>query len=162
MGSMIRIVTAEGDSELSELYRERFSAVPDFEVIGVARSGREAISAAGRLKPDILTLDVDLPGISGLEILPVIRWCSPTTKVIVLSSHNEEATIVEALELGAKGYIVKDDRTDMIKAIRVVQSGEVWAMRRVVARALDRLIGLAMGTFQETGGQTAPVRVVLY
>jgi DNA-binding NarL/FixJ family response regulator len=161
MATVIRIVIAGDDSELSELYREQLSAVRDFEVIGATRSGREAIAAAGRLNPDILMLDMDLPGISGLEILPVVRWCSPTTKVIALSGHNDEATIVEALELGAKGYIVKGDEPDMIKAIRVVQSGEVWARRRVVARVLDRLIGLARGTLQETGRQTAPVRVVL-
>lgn len=69
---------------------------------------------------------------------------------------------MEALELGAKGYIVKGDRTDVVKAIRAVQRGEVWARRRVLARALDRLVGLTMGTFQETGRQSAPVRVVLY
>ncbi len=162
MTSVIRIVIAEDSLELSELYNERLSAVPGLEVIGAARSGREAIAAVGKLNPDILTLDIDLPDISGLEILPVIRWCSPTTKVIILSGHNEEATIMEALELGAKGYIVKSDGTDVVKAIRVVQSGEVWARRRVVARVLDRLIGLAMGTFQETERQAAPVRVVLY
>jgi DNA-binding NarL/FixJ family response regulator len=161
MATVIRIVIAEDDPELSELYRERLSTVPDFEVIGAVRSRREAIAAAGRLSPDILALDIDLPGINGLEILPVIRWCSPTTKVIVLSGHNDEATIVEALELGAKGYIVKGDEPDMVKAIRVVQNGEVWARRRVMARALDRLIVLARGTFQETERQTAPVRVVL-
>jgi DNA-binding NarL/FixJ family response regulator len=162
MTSVIRIVIAEDNLELSELYHERLSIAPDLEVIGAARSGREAIAAVGRLSPDILTLDIDLPDISGLEILPVIRWCSPTTKVIVLSVHNEEATIMEALELGAKGYIVKGDGTDVVKAIRVVQRGEVWARRRVLARVLDRLVGLAMGTFQETGTQPAPVRVVLY
>lgn len=161
MASVIRIVIAEDNLELSELYHERFSVAPDLEVIGAVRSGREAIAAVGRLSPDILTLDIDLPDISGLEILSVIRWCSPTTKVIVLSGHNEEATIVEALELGAKGYIVKGDRTDMVKAIRVVQCGEVWARRRVLARVLDRLVGLAMGTFQDSARQSAPVRVVL-
>lgn len=162
MASVIRIVIAEDNLEPSELYHERLSVAPDLEVIGTVRSGREAIAAAGRLSPDILALDIDLPDIIGLEILPVIRWCSPTTKVIVLSGHNEEATIVEALELGAKGYIIKGDRTDVVKAIRAVQRGEVWARRRVLARALDRLVGLTMGTFQETGRQSAPVRVVLY
>lgn len=161
MASVIRIVIAEDNLELPELYHERFRVAPGLEVMGVVRSAREAIAAVGKLNPDILALDIDLPDISGLEILPVIRWCSPTTKVIVLSGHNEEAAIVEALELGAKGYIVKGDGTDVVKAIRVVQRGEIWARRRVLARVLDRLVGLAMGTFQETGRQPAPVRVVL-
>jgi DNA-binding NarL/FixJ family response regulator len=153
---MIRIVIAEDDPGLCELFRERLSSVPDFEVIGEARNGREAIAIVGRLDPDILTLDIDLPGIGGLEVLPVIRWCSPKTKVIVLSSHDEEAIILEALELGAMGYIVKSDGTNLEKAIRAVQRGEVWARRRVLARVLDHLVGLAGRTFRKAGGEPAP------
>lgn len=155
MGSVIRIVVAEGDPELSELFRERFSAVPDFEVVGAAPSGRAAIAVVTRLNPDIVTMDIDLPGIGGLEILPVVRWCNPKTKVVVLSDHDEEATILEALELGAKGYIVKGDGTDMIKAIRAIQNGEIWVGRRVLARMLERLIGLATGAFGEAEGEPA-------
>jgi DNA-binding NarL/FixJ family response regulator len=148
MSSMIRIVIAEDDPGLCELFREQFSLVPGFEVIGEAHSGREAIATVERLDPDILTLDIDLPGIGGLEVLPVVRWCSPRTKVIVLSGHDEEATILETLELGAMGYIVKGDGTNMEKAIRAVQRGEVWARRRVLARVFDRLVGLAGRAFQ--------------
>ena len=153
---MIRIVIAEDDPGLCELFRERLSLVPDFEVIGEARNGREAIAIVGRLDPDILTLDIDLPGIGGLEVLPVIRWCSPKTKVIVLSGHDEEAIILEALELGAMGYIVKSDGTNVEKAIRAVQRGEVWARRRVLARVLDHLVGLTGRTFRKAGGEPAP------
>lgn len=153
---MIRIVVAEDDPGLCELFREQLSVVPGFEVIGEAHSGREAIATVERLNPDILTLDIDLPGIGGLEVLPVIRWCSPNTKVVVLSGHDEEATILEALELGAMGYIVKGDGANLEKVIRAVQRGEVWARRQVVARVLDQLVGLASRTFQETGGEPAP------
>lgn len=156
MPSMIRIVIAEDDPELCELFREQLSLVPGFEVIGEAHSGREAIATVERLDPDILTLDIDLPGIGGLEVLPVVRWCSPKTKVIVLSSHDEEAIILEALELGAMGYIVKGDGTNLEKAIRAMQRGEVWARRRVLARVLDQFVGLAGRTFQEAGGEPAP------
>ena len=162
MGSVIRIVVAEGDPELSELFHERFSVVPDFEVVGAAYSGRAAIAAVARLNPDIVTVDIDLPGIGGLEILPVVRWCNPKTKVVVLSDHDEEATILEALELGAKGYIVKSDGTDLIKAIRAVQNREIWARRRVFAGVLDRLIGLARGAFGEAEGEPALGRSHVY
>lgn len=156
MPSVIRVVVAEDDPGLRELFCEQLSVAPDFEVIGEARSGREAIAAVERLDPDILTLDIDLPGIGGLEVLPVVRWCSPNTKVIVLSGHDEEATILEALELGAMGYIVKGDGATLEKAIRAVQRGEVWARRRVVARVLDQFVGLASRTFQEVEGEPAP------
>lgn len=156
MLSIIRIVIAEDDPGLRELFTEQLSVAPDLEVIGEACSGREAIATVGRLNPDILTLDIDLPGISGLEVLPVVRWCSPKTKVIILSGHTDEATILEALELGARGYIVKGDGTNLEKAIRAVQRGEVWARRRAVARVLDHLVGLAGRTFQEARGEPAP------
>jgi DNA-binding NarL/FixJ family response regulator len=156
MPSMIRIVIAEDDLGLCELFREQLSVVRDFTVVGEARSGREAISAVGRLEPDVLTLDIDLPEINGLEVLPVVRWCSPSTKVIVLSSHDEETTIMKALELGAGGYIVKGDGTNLEKAIRAVQRGEVWARRRVLARVLDHLRALAGRPLQEAEGKPAP------
>ena len=156
MSSMIRIVIAEDDPRLRELFREQLNLVPGFEVVGEAHSGREAIATVERLDPDILTLDIDLPGISGLEVLPVVRWCSPKTKVIVLSGHDEEATILEALELGAMGYLVKGDGTNLEKAIRAVQRGEVWARRRVLARIFDQLVGLVGRTFQRAEGEPSP------
>jgi len=153
MSSIIRIVVAEDDPGLCELFREQLSLVSGFEVVGEAHSGWEAIATVGRLDPDILILDIDLPGIGGLEVLPVVRWCSPKTKMIVLSGHDEEATIMEALELGATGYIVKGDGTNIEKAIRAVQRGEVWARRRVLARVFDQLVGLVGRTFQKAGGE---------
>ncbi len=151
MSSVIRILIAEDNSEFFEVCRERFGSVSDCEVVGHVRNGRETIAAVERLRPDILTVDSESPGIGGLEILPIVRWCSPNTKVIVFSGCDNEASVLEALELGARGYIVKDDGTDMIKVVRAVQRGEVWARRRVVARLFDRLVSLASRTFQEEG-----------
>lgn len=157
MLSVIRILIAEDDVELFEVCREQFSSVSDCDVVGNVRTGREAVAAVERLRPDILLVDRDSPGIGGVEILPVVRWWSPNTRVIVCSGCDDDATVVEALELGARGYIIKYDGTDMIKVVRAVQRGEVWARRRVVARLLDRLVGLAGRTFQEEGtGAPAP------
>jgi len=157
MASVIRILIAGDDVEFFEVCREQFSLVSDCDVVGNVRTGREAVAAVERLRPDILLVDRDPPGIGGVEILPVVRWWSPNTRVIVCSGCGDDATVVEALELGARGYIVKYDGTDMIKAVRAVQHGEVWARRRVVARLLDRLVGLAGRTFQGEGaGAPAP------
>jgi DNA-binding NarL/FixJ family response regulator len=153
MSSIVRVVIAEGDRGVAESLREVLSAAPDLTVVGEARSGREAIASAGRLEPDILLLDIDLSGSCGLDILPLITWWSPCVKVIIVSGHSDEATIVEALALGARGYIIKGDETSVVKAIRAVQCGEVWARRRVVARVLAQLVGLAIGTFQGVQGE---------
>jgi len=152
----VQIVVAEDHPEFRELLSKQLGLEPDLKVIGEARDGFEAIAAVARLAPDVLTLDLDLPGLSGLEVLEVVRWCSPNTKVIILSGHDEEETVLEAIRLGARGYIVKAEGTNPVKAVRAVQRGEVWATRRVLARVLEELIGVADLTFPATGGEPAP------
>lgn len=138
----IRVVVAEKQPELYEWLTERITLAPDLEIVGGAHRGREAISAVYRLNPDILILGIHLPEIEGLEILRVVRWSNPHTKVIILSSHADETTILETLELGASGYIVQNG-TDMGKLSRAVQRGEVWASRRIVTRLFDQLLEAA-------------------
>ena len=140
--STIRVVVAEGNPEYRELLAEELRLAPDLEVTGEARDGREAIVAVGRLDPDVLALDMDLPGMPGLEILHMVAWYSPRTKVIILSGQGEEATVLEALKQGAKGYIIKGDGTGLAKAIRAVHRGEVWARRRMMALVIEELIRL--------------------
>jgi len=152
----VQIVVAEDHAEFRELLSKQLGLEPDLKVIGEARDGFEAIAAVARLAPDVLTLDLDLPGLSGLEVLEVVRWCSPNTKVIILSGHDEEETVLEAIRLGARGYIVKAEGTNPVKAVRAVQRGEVWARRRVLARVLEELIGVADLTLPATGGEPAP------
>jgi DNA-binding NarL/FixJ family response regulator len=146
---------AEDHPGFREIVCEQLRLAPDLEVLGDARDGWEAIAAVGRLKPDVLTLDLDLPGMNGLDVLRVVRWYSPDTKVIILSGHDEEPTIQEALKQGAKGYIVKGEGASVEKAIRVVQNGEVWARRRVLATVIEDLIGLASQAFPATGSEHA-------
>lgn len=152
----IRIVIAEDDPGFREWLYEQFRFVPDFEVVGAVCNGREAIASVAQLDPDILILDLDLPGINGLEVLQVVRWFSPNTKVIIRSSHAEESTILEALQLGAMGYIVNENGIDLQKAIRAVRGGEIWARRRVLARLLDHLVGLASPASQITEASHSP------
>jgi len=139
----IRIVVAEDHPKFREMLCEQLRLAPDLEVIGDAQDGWEAIAAVGKLKPDVLTLDLDLPGMHGLDVLRVVRWYSPDTKVIILSGHAEEPTIQETLKEGARGYIVKGEGANLEKAVRVVQNGEVWARRRVLASVIEELSGLA-------------------
>jgi len=134
---------------------EQLRLAPDLEVIGDARDGWEAIAAVGKLKPDVLTLDLDLPGMHGLDVLRVVRWYSPDTKVIILSGHAEEATIQETLKQGARGYIVKGEGANLERAVRVVQNGEVWARRQVLATVIEELSRLAELTFPAAAGEPA-------
>jgi DNA-binding NarL/FixJ family response regulator len=157
--SAIQIVVTEDDRQSCERFGEQLTSSPDLEIVGFVCDRREVVTTVGRLSPDILILDIDLPHIGGLELLPVVRWCSPNTKVIVLSSHAEEAIILESIELGARGYIIKGDGIEMGKAIRAVQRGEIWARRRLVSMVIEELIALTWGRPSLDGDEGTVVSV---
>ena len=153
--SAIRVVVVESNPEYRALLAEQLRLAPDVEIVGEARDMSEAIVAVGRQDPDVLALDMDLPEASSLEVLRMIRWYSPRTKVIILSGQGEEAAALEALTQGARGYIVKGDGTDLAKAVRAVHRGEVWARRRMMALVFEELIRLASLQFPTTAGEPA-------
>jgi len=137
----IRVLIADDHT----LFREGLSLLlagePDINVVGQAADGLEALSMAEALQPDIMLLDIRMPGMSGLEVLHTIRAKSPKTKVLVLSGFFEEELLVEAFEHGAKGYLQKiTTHTDLIKAVRATHSGEVWAQPKVLSQVLDSLL----------------------
>lgn len=153
--SAIRVVVVESNPEYRALLVEQLGLAHDLEVVGEARDMSEAIIAVGRLDPDVVALDMDLPEMGSLEVLRVVRWYSPRTKVIILSGQGEEAAALEALTQGARGYIVKGDGTDLAKAIRAVHRGEVWARRRMMALVFEELIRLVNLQFSATAGEPA-------
>ena len=113
----------------------------DLQVVGEATDGKQALSMTEALQPDILLLDIRMPEINGLEALPKIRAKSPGTKVLILSGYPEDDFIVEALQLGAKGYLSKTlTRADIVKAIRATHAGELWAERKLLAQTLESLL----------------------
>jgi len=112
-------------------------------VAGVARTGLEAITAAAKLKPHILLLDLNLSKGNGIALLPAVRQKSPRTKVILLTQGVSKTRILEALSRGAMGYL--DEKlvsTFLPKAVRLVDAGEAWVPRKMVAKIIDRLARL--------------------
>ena len=151
----IRVVVVESNREYRALLAEQLRLVHDLEIVGEASDMAEAIVAAGRLDPDVLILDMDLPKMSSLEVLHMVRLYSSKTKVIVLSGQGEESTALEALTQGARGYIVKGDGTDLAKASRAVHRGEVWARRRTMALVFEELIRVVNLQFSITASEPA-------
>jgi len=110
-------------------------------VVGEATDGLKALSLTKSLQPDILLLDVRMPELDGLEALPKIRENSPRTKVLVLSGFREDEFIARALELGAKGYLLKTlTHKDILKAIHATHAGELWAERKVLAAVFETMV----------------------
>ncbi len=109
-------------------------------VVGEAEDGLQALSLTEYLQPDILLLDVQMPEVGGLEILPKLRAKCPLTKVLILSGFPEDELRTRALELGARGYLLKTlTHKDLLKAIHAAYAGEIWAERRVLTQILDNL-----------------------
>jgi len=114
---------------------------PDVQVIGEASTGEEALQLAPELRPDILLLDIDLPGISGLRLLRELAPRLPDTKIVMLTISTTQRDVLEAVRLGAAGYLTKDlDPAALLRAIRGAADGDLAMPRRLAARTMRDLV----------------------
>jgi len=121
----IRIVIADDHMILRSGLRKLLSEQPEIEVIGEADDGNEAVTRTVELSPDILLLDLSMPGIGGVEAIRKIKSQIPKVAIIVLTMHEDEEHFLEAVKAGASGYIPKKAAdTELITAIRAVSRGE--------------------------------------
>ncbi|GAB3991053.1 hypothetical protein GCM10028771_09790 [Nocardioides marmoraquaticus] len=102
---------------MRELVRLQLTMRPNVVVVGEAETGDAAVSLAAHLRPDLVILDVSMPGMDGLQALPRIRTATPSTRVMVISAHHNEVMEDQALEGGAVAYLVKPVRSRQLLAI---------------------------------------------
>jgi NarL family two-component system response regulator LiaR len=122
--------------------RAYLGTLPEFNVIGEAVSGEEAISLVTELIPDIVLLDLIMPGMDGVEATRRIKQISPRTQVVVLTSYHEDVHIFPALKAGAIAYILKDMKMDkLVEVLHRALQGEVTLHPRVAARVLENIRG---------------------
>jgi len=111
----------------------------DIEVIGEAETGREAVQLTRKLRPAVVIMDIAMPVLNGIEATRQILKAVPSTKVLALSAHSDDAYIDEMIALGASGYITKQSSTqDLSKAIREVQKGSIFFAPSIEKRLHDR------------------------
>lgn len=122
----IRIVVADDHALVREGIRRVLEEVPEFEVVAEAADGEETLESVKRSQPDVLLLDLTMPGIGGLEVTRLIRSESERPRVIILSMHDEAEYVLRAVQAGADGYLLKDDAgPKMLRlAVAAVHSGE--------------------------------------
>jgi len=119
-----RIVLADDQNVVREAIKCLLEIQPDFEVVGETADGLSVVPLVDRLKPEVLIVDVAMPGLYGLEITRQVRERSPKTAVIVLSRYVNEWYVTEALRNGASGYVVKQAQPDeLMRAVRMVVQG---------------------------------------
>ena len=136
----IRIVIADDHALLRQGIKNVLSLEPDFDVIGEAADGAEAIYKVDNLKPDILLLDVNMPRLNGLEVTKQLKQASATVKVIILTMHDDESYVLEVIKSGAVGYLLKDIEPGMlVKAIRIVFAGQSFMYPTLAQRLFGEL-----------------------
>jgi DNA-binding NarL/FixJ family response regulator len=107
----------------------------DFEVVGEAAGGTEALALVLELHPDVVVLDISMPGVTGLEVAARLRTSSPETRILILSMHDQAEYVLESVRAGAHGYLLKDTAaTELREAIRAVCQGESYFSPPVASR----------------------------
>jgi two-component system nitrate/nitrite response regulator NarL len=136
-----RILLADDHAIFRDGLRRLLESEPEFQVIGEAADGAEAIIKTRELEPDLLLLDLAMPRIPGIEALrELTRGGSPTTKIILLTAAIEKNQIVEALQIGARGIVMKEAATQLLfKSIRSVMAGQFWVGRESVGDMVQYL-----------------------
>ena len=121
----------------------------EFAVLGQARNGLEAVGRVKELQPDVVLMDLRMPELDGVEAMRRIRAEDPDVKFIVLTTYDSDEYIFDAIEAGAKGYLLKDtSRDELFQAIRAVHRGESLVQPGVAAKLLDRFAKLSRESAQ--------------
>lgn len=135
---MISIVLVDDHSHVRKCIKTLLSSEPDFIIVGEADNGVDALELVTRIKPDIVILDIKMPGMSGLDVVRHLHRDYPETSTVILSMHNNEAYAVEAFRSGAKAYILKDSPTeDLVYAIREVMAGRLFLSPLLTENAVE-------------------------
>lgn len=148
---MIRILIADDHPVVRAGLSSMLGMHSGLEVLASVASGEEALAAVNEKKPDILLLDLRMPGMGGLDVLRSLKGRADGTKVIVLTSYETDEDIYRAVEAGARGYLLKNtSETEMLAAIETVQQGQCFFPPSVAARLAERLARASL-TARETG-----------
>lgn len=128
----IRVVLADDHALVREATAELLQRAGGIDVVGQAANGAETLRLVGTFRPDILLLDLAMPGIDGLEVARRVRELSPNTRVVALTAHEEQPYVLAMLEAGASGYLSKASRgQEVVQAVRAAATGETVFSARV-------------------------------
>jgi DNA-binding NarL/FixJ family response regulator len=139
----ITIFLADDHAVLRDSLQFLLGAQADFTVVGVAGNGRDAVQQVAQLRPDVAVLDIAMPEMNGIEAARQIRQACPSTQVIILSMHRTPEHISQALQAGARGYLVKESASDeVIEAIRAVHAGKRYMSQSLSDVAIEYYVSL--------------------
>ncbi|MBI3696857.1 MAG: response regulator transcription factor [Acidobacteria bacterium] len=136
---VIRIAIADDHPIFRDGLRKLLALEPDFKVVAEARDGKEVLDILQKQEPDILLLDLKMPGLDGLSTLQRLQAQKTKTRVIVLTASDDESEYVQAMKFGTSGIVLKQTATELlIKSIRKVYGGEIWLDSRTTAAVMKQ------------------------
>jgi DNA-binding NarL/FixJ family response regulator len=134
----ISVVLADDHPLVRRGLRDVLETEADFTVVAETGDGLEAVRLVERLQPDVLVLDLMMPGLNGLDALPIVRQRSPRTRVVVLSMHDSQDFVLQALKKGAVAYVLKGcDPAHAVQAVRAAAQGQRYFSPGISERAFD-------------------------
>jgi DNA-binding NarL/FixJ family response regulator len=132
----IRILVTDDHAVLRAGLTALLNAEPDLTIVGEAADGSECLRVAQALQPDVILLDINMPGMNGLEVLPLLRQSAPQSRVLVLTMHDDTTYLRQVLQAGGAGYVLKQAADkELLSAIRTVYNGGTY-LHPVHAQAL--------------------------
>ena len=134
----IRVLIADDHALFREGLHAIFKSVSDIEIVGEAGTGREALTLASDLKPDVILMDIQMPDLNGVEVTQRILETFPDVGIIIVTMLEDDDSLFSAMRAGARGYVLKGaDKAEMLKSIRAVAGGEALFGPTIAARLLN-------------------------
>jgi two-component system response regulator NreC len=136
----IRVLIADDHGVMRGGLRALLNAEADIKVVGEAANGREALELASELTPDVVLLDISMPDMSGIKVAGMLKAILPEGRTLILTVHEDEELLRQALQAGTSGYIIKRAaETELINAVRAVSRGELYIHSALMRQLLDDL-----------------------
>ncbi len=137
----IRLLLADDHPIVLDGIKSHLCAQPEFEIVGEASNGLDALQKARALLPDVVLMDITMPQMNGLEATTVLRKQAPLAKILILTMHNSKEYIAQMIRAGARGYLLKDGSpAELVRAIKAVHAGEVFFAPSVSRVIVDQLV----------------------
>jgi DNA-binding NarL/FixJ family response regulator len=148
----IRLVLADDHRMFRQGLRELIERKTDYEVVGEAATGREVLDLVARLAPDLVLLDIEMPELNGVQVAQQLAQLHPNVKLIMLTMYREDQHLVDAIQAGARAYLLKDaDASELIAVIHRVARGEMVLDPALTARMFE--------TIRRTSKQSADLQL---
>jgi len=148
----IKVMIVDDHNLVREGLKAVFDQGDEIEVVGEAGSGEQAIEMVDKVKPDVILMDISMPGMNGIQATKVIRESHPDAKIVILTMLDQEGYVYEAIKAGATGYMLKSTSSDdLVNAIQTVNEGKALLHPDATAQLLKEFVSLAQNKAKDYG-----------